>query len=63
MRSNQVPTLALIGEIDPNKRDVDRMVGVMSNLEVVVIPGADHGAALRAAMFLEQTLKFLAKHR
>lgn len=63
LRSNQVPTLALIGEIDPNKRDVDRMVGVMPNLEVVVIPGADHGTALRDPMFLEETLTFLAKHR
>ena len=39
------------------------MVGVMANLEVVVIPGADHRAALRDPMFLAETLKFLAKHR
>ena len=63
LRSNKVPTLALIGETDPNKKDVDAMVGVMANLEVVVIPGADHGAALRDPMFLAETLKFLAKHR
>ena len=62
LRSNKVPTLALIGEIDPNKRDVDAVDGVMSNLEIVVIPGADHGAAMRDPMFLEETLKFIAKH-
>ncbi len=63
LRTNKVPTLALIGEADPTKKDVDAMVGVMSNLEVVVIPGADHGATLQDPMFLEETLKFLAKHR
>ena len=63
LRSNKVPTLALIGEHDIFKKDVDALAEVMTNLEVVVIPGANHGAALRDPLFLESLLKFLAKHR
>lgn len=63
LRANKVPTLALIGEIDPNRKYVDAMVGVMANLTVVVIPRANHGAAIRDPLFLEELLKFLANHR
>ena len=63
LRSNTVPTLAVIGENDYKKKDVDAMAAVMANLEVVVIPGADHGAAMRDPLFLEALLEFLAKHR
>jgi pimeloyl-ACP methyl ester carboxylesterase len=63
LRSNAVPTLALIGELDPNKRDVDTMAKYMSNLEVVVIRGADHPFAMSNPTFLQALLKFLAKHQ
>ena len=63
LRSNEVPTLALIGANDPNKTMVDAVVPIMTNLTVVVIPGADHGEAVGDPLFLEETLKFLAAHR
>ncbi len=63
LRQNQVPTLSIIGEKDPLKDGVDAMRGVMSNLEIVVIEGADHGTAVRSPIFLESLIKFLAKHR
>jgi pimeloyl-ACP methyl ester carboxylesterase len=63
LRSNAVPTLAIIGELDPNKRDVDTMTKCMSNLEVVVIRGADHPSAIANPTFLQAVLRFLAKHQ
>ncbi len=60
LRANRVPTLALIGSIDPLKRGVDEMDGVMSNLRIVVIPGADHMTAFTRARFIEELKGFLA---
>ncbi len=45
LRANQVPTLAVIGSKDPLKATVDPMSGVMSELEIVVLEGADHMTA------------------
>lgn len=45
LRANEVPTLAVIGSKDPIKAAVDPMSGVMSELEIVVIEGADHMSA------------------
>ena len=47
LRANTVPTLALIGDRDPLIEDVERLAGVMANLEVIEIPGATHGTAPR----------------
>ena len=62
LRKNEVPALALIGELDPNKESVDEMAGVMSNLELVVIPNSDHSSAIRHPTFLQELLRFLADH-
>jgi pimeloyl-ACP methyl ester carboxylesterase len=61
--TNTVPSLALIGENDAIKVEVDAIAPVMANVEVVVIPGANHRAALGDSMFLEETLEFLARHQ
>src|SRR5258708_4515701 len=34
LQSNQVPTLSIIGEIDPLKKGVDQLKGTMTNLQV-----------------------------
>lgn len=52
-RENRVPTLALIGSRDPLKQSVDPLEGVMSNLEIVVIDGADHLSAFQTPKFVE----------
>jgi pimeloyl-ACP methyl ester carboxylesterase len=60
LRRNEVPTLALIGELDPIRADVDEMADVMRNLEVVVIEDTDHLTALVHPKFIESLLAFLA---
>jgi pimeloyl-ACP methyl ester carboxylesterase len=58
----KVPTLALIGEIDPLKEGVDDLKGLLGGLVVVVIPGADHMNAFWRPLFLQGLKHFLAKH-
>lgn len=63
LRANTVPTLAIIGDLDPGKNTVDALEGVMPNLEIVVIPNADHLAALARPEFTDSLLTFLKRHR
>jgi pimeloyl-ACP methyl ester carboxylesterase len=63
LRKNQVPTLALIGELDPLKVGVDALKGRMPNITIEVISDADHITAIRRPEFLAGLKQFLAKHR
>jgi len=62
LRANKVPTLALIGEVDPLKAGVDRLDGVMANLKIVVIPAANHMTAFASPTFISSLKSFLAEH-
>jgi len=62
LRANKVPVLALIGELDLQKANVDGMNGLMSNLEISVIPKADHMTALFDPLFIQGLKSFLSKH-
>ncbi len=62
LRNNRVPMLAVVGEIDPVKAGVDAMVGVASNLEVVVLPGRDHLSAVADPGLASSMLEFLVRH-
>jgi pimeloyl-ACP methyl ester carboxylesterase len=63
LKANKVPTLAIIGTLDPLKGGVDRMKGKVPGLEVVEIKGADHMTALTNAAFNKSLKEFLAKHK
>ena len=62
LRANEVPTLALVGGDDPLKEKVDDLNGVMSNLQIVVIPNADHFQSLTDPAFVENIDAFLGQH-
>jgi len=62
LRANEIPTLSLIGEKDPMKDGVDALEQVMSNIEVVVLDGADHRSAIGHPKFRESLLEFLHEH-
>lgn len=57
LRANKVPALALNGELDPRKSDVDALAGLIPRLKVVVIPAANHMTAFRNAEFLNLVAK------
>ena len=63
LRANTVPTLALVGDLDPLIEDVERLAGVMSDLDVIEIPGATHMTAVGDGLFIESLLAFLDMHR
>ncbi len=63
LEANEVPTLAVIGSRDPLKEGVDAMTGVMSELRVEVLDGADHMSALmdpqHSSAFVEAVRNFV----
>ncbi|HEY7313224.1 MAG TPA: alpha/beta hydrolase [Gemmataceae bacterium] len=63
LKANKVPALALIGELDTLKESVTLMKAVTPNLQVVVIPKADHITAFTTPKFIETLTKFLEKHQ
>lgn len=63
LKKNRLPVLALIGAEDPLKTGVDELVGVLPELEVVVIPSADHMNAFGKAEFKAHLRRFLDAHR
>ena len=62
LRANKVPTLALIGSDDPLKVGVDELQGVMTNLKVEVIDGADHMTSFARPEFVGDIKEFVATH-
>jgi pimeloyl-ACP methyl ester carboxylesterase len=60
LRANSVPSLAIVGSVDPIKPKTDRLAEVMQRLEVRVLPGADHGA-LADPRFAEEVIRFLKR--
>jgi pimeloyl-ACP methyl ester carboxylesterase len=57
----KVPTLGIAGQIDPLKKGIDDLVGELSDLKVIVIPGADHMNAFWRPGFIHALKDFLAK--
>jgi pimeloyl-ACP methyl ester carboxylesterase len=62
LKANDVPMLAVIGEIDPIKAAVDSMKNVETDLEVVVLPGKDHLTAVADPQLAATMHEFLLKH-
>jgi pimeloyl-ACP methyl ester carboxylesterase len=62
LRANQLPVLAIVGERDPVKAEVDNLVGALGNVKLVVIPGANHMSAFGRPEFLVALKTFLGAH-
>ena len=62
LKANNVPVLALIGSLDPLKRDVDALSSRLSGMTTVVIEGANHMTAVSRPEFATELLNFLEKH-
>ena len=62
LKDSRVPTLAIIGSRDPIKASTDELAASMSNLEVVVLEGADHMTAIMNPSFVSSMRSFMMKH-
>ncbi len=63
VKANKVPTLALVGSLDPLKAGVDHLEAMnMPNLKVVVVPGATHMTAFASPVFIQNLKSFLEEH-
>lgn len=60
VKAVRTPTLAVIGELDPLKADVDSLSSVRPDMKVVVLPGKDHMTAISDPKFIEALKGFLA---
>lgn len=64
LKSNKVPVLCLIGDQDPLKeKNCDPMVGLLSGLQTIVIPGGDHMNTPMKPLFIKSLRDFLDKNR
>ena len=62
LRANGVPTLAVVGESDGLRPDVERLKGVLSRLEVLIVTGTDHMSTLTSPDFVAGVKSFLSAH-
>jgi pimeloyl-ACP methyl ester carboxylesterase len=59
---NRIPTLALVGELDPLRPRMEALCGRMANVELKILPRADHMNAFQRVQFKRYLLDFLAAH-
>jgi pimeloyl-ACP methyl ester carboxylesterase len=62
LKADKVPTLAIVGELDPLRDGVEELKGRLSDLQIVVIEGADHMDAFLRPEFTKSLKAFLTKH-
>ena len=63
LRANTVPTLAVVGTLDPLMPDVLRLRRTMARLEIVLVDGTDHMSTGTAPAFLAAARRFFAASR
>jgi pimeloyl-ACP methyl ester carboxylesterase len=63
LEKNTVPALAVVGQFDPERPDVDELKKVMNSLQVKVIDGTTHFTAAWDPRFVDISLDFLERHR
>ena len=62
LKACKVPTLGLVGSIDPLKTRLEALKGKMPNFQLVLIDGADHMDAVARPEFIDTLRSFLAQH-
>ncbi len=59
---NVVPCLAIVGGNDRMKIFAEQMAGTLPNLELLVIPGCNHGTTLMSRKMVPALMAFLDRH-
>ena len=59
LRSNTIPILAVVGELDWARPDAEAMVAVVPRSHFELIPGASHITTVSHPLFLDAIVRFL----
>jgi pimeloyl-ACP methyl ester carboxylesterase len=62
MAAIKVPTLVIVGTLDPNKTPFDELKAVLPPMKLVQIEGAPHLGAPARPEFIKAVKEFLAEH-
>jgi pimeloyl-ACP methyl ester carboxylesterase len=62
LKTNRVPTLGLVGDLDPLKKGMDELKADMTKYKLVVIKGTDHMTAFGKPEFIDTLKEFLDRH-
>lgn len=63
LRSVTIPMLAVVGEGDEWARaEVERMAGLLTRLQVTIVPGANHLSTTAHPLFVRSIMRFLDSH-
>ncbi len=61
LQRNRIPVLSIVGEVDPLKRGVHNMEGVLANHEVVIVPRGSHYSTLNKREMVSVLRDFLQR--
>jgi pimeloyl-ACP methyl ester carboxylesterase len=62
MAAIKVPTLGIVGTLDPNKKSLEELKAALPQMKLVLIEGVGHVGALARAEFIKAVKEFLAEH-
>ena len=62
LKANKLPVLGLVGDRDPLKSSLDDLKGVLTGLEIEIVPEGDHMNTFAKPQFAEAIKQFLARH-
>jgi pimeloyl-ACP methyl ester carboxylesterase len=63
MAAIKVPTLGIVGTLDPAKKPFEELKAALPQMKLVLIEGASHASAPRRPEFIKAVMEFLAEHR
>ena len=55
-----IPVLAIAGQNDPERGNLEKMVGVVPDITINLLPGKDHLQAVSDAAFKDSIVEFLS---
>jgi len=62
LRTNRVPTLVIMGELDEFRADIDALVEIIAETQTRVLPGLNHVGAPGSPLFVDALHAFVTSH-
>ena len=62
LRTNRVPTLVIMGELDEYRADIDALVEIIAEAQTRVLPGLNHVGVGGSPLFVDALRTFVTSH-